>query len=132
MQNVTNQILSERINFDENKIDLTNKSDLKFKQKIELRNCSFSFNDEKKILKNLSLKFETGKIYGIRGVSGSGKTTLLRSINGLEKIESGKIFFEEEEINDFSLPVNSLSFDSMTKILSKFPETNLEDDKLDP
>ena len=37
-----------------------------------------------------------------------------------------------EKINDFSLPVNSLSFDSMTEILSKFPETNLEDDKLDP
>ena len=98
MQNVTNQILSERINFNENKTDLTNKSDLKFNQKIELRNCSFSFNDEKKILKNLSLKFETGKIYGIKGVSGSGKTTLLNILSGLLIPDTGKIFLDESEI----------------------------------
>ena len=37
-----------------------------------------------------------------------------------------------EKINDFSLPVNLLSFDSITEILSKFPEINLEEDKFDP
>ena len=45
-----------------------------------------------------------GEFLTILGPSGSGKTTLLRSINGLEKIEKGKILFEKEEINDFSLP----------------------------
>ena len=29
---------------------------------------------------------------------------MLRSINGLEKIDNGKIFFEKKEINEFSLP----------------------------
>ena len=98
MQNVTNQILSERINFDENKIDLTNKSDLKFKQKIELRTVHLVLM-MRKILKNLSLKFETGKIYGIKGVSGSGKTTLLNILSGLLIPDTGKIFLDESEVN---------------------------------
>ena len=39
----------------------------------------------------------------ILGPSGSGKTTLLRSINGLEDIESGTIFFDKEKIDEVSL-----------------------------
>ena len=98
MKNITNQILSEKINAQEEKVFFTNKSNLKFKKSIELRNCSFSFTKEKQIIKNLSFKFETGKIYGIKGASGSGKTTLLNLLSGLILPDSGKIFLDDKEI----------------------------------
>ena len=36
------------------------------------------------VLKNISLKFMTGRVYGIVGENGAGKTTLFRCIAGLE------------------------------------------------
>ena len=57
---------------------------------IKLKNISFSYQ-KRKILKNVNLKLEIGKIYGITGDSGSGKTTLLNIIAGLQKIQAGEI-----------------------------------------
>ena len=37
------------------------------------------------------------------GPSGSGKTTLLRSINGLESIDSGEIFFDNKKVDNIHL-----------------------------
>ena len=48
----------------------------------------------------MNLKVKRGEFLSILGPSGSGKTTLLRSINGLEKIENGKIFFDNEKIDE--------------------------------
>ena len=111
IENITNQILSENIYPQEGKLTFKNQSDLKFEKSIELRNCSFSFNREKQIIKNLSLKFETGKIYGIKGASGSGKTTLLNILSGLIVPNSGKIFLDEKEINkDHYLKLSNVSY----------------------
>ena len=44
---------------------------------IEIKNLSKRFNDVE-VIKNVSLKIEEGKIYGIIGHSGAGKSTLLR------------------------------------------------------
>ena len=47
---------------------------------LELKNISKTFNNSKKlnVLKNLSYKFQKGKIYSLMGPSGSGKSTLLK------------------------------------------------------
>ncbi len=71
---------------------------------LEIKNLNKTFDGGTEALRGVNLRVKRGEFLTILGPSGSGKTTLLRSINGLEKIESGKIFFEEEEINDFSLP----------------------------
>lgn len=39
------------------------------------------------VLRNISLEFKAGKVYGIVGENGAGKTTLFRCIAGLEKYE---------------------------------------------
>ncbi|SEW43023.1 ABC transporter ATP-binding protein [[Clostridium] fimetarium] len=39
------------------------------------------------ILQNINLRFESGKIYGLKGKNGSGKTMLMRAICGLIKAE---------------------------------------------
>ena len=102
IKNISNQILSENINFEENLNDFIDKPGLNFKNNLELKNCNFSFNNGKNIINNLSLKFEKGKIYGIKGVSGSGKTTLLNLISGLISPDSGQILLDGKEINNTS------------------------------
>lgn len=71
---------------------------------LEINNLKKKFEGGTEALRGVNLNVKKGEFLTILGPSGSGKTTLLRSINGLEKIEKGKILFEKEEINNFSLP----------------------------
>ena len=61
---------------------------------IELKNVSMAYGD-KKVIKNLSLRFDSPGTYAVLGPSGRGKTTLLRLIAGLEKPQSGSILLPE-------------------------------------
>lgn len=64
---------------------------------IELRNVNKSFKD-KEVIKNISLKINGGKIYGLLGRNGAGKTTLLRLINNREVLTSGEILIDGENV----------------------------------
>lgn len=46
---------------------------------------------EKKILDDVSLKLQSGNIYGFVGRNGSGKTMLFRALSGLMNISEGKV-----------------------------------------
>lgn len=56
---------------------------------IELKNIYFSYNKSQTLFENLSLKVESGKIYGLLGKNGAGKTTLLKNIAGLSFVKQG-------------------------------------------
>jgi branched-chain amino acid transport system ATP-binding protein len=47
---------------------------------------------------NVNLEIEEGKLYSVIGPNGAGKTTLVNALSGLQDIESGKIFFYDEDI----------------------------------
>lgn len=64
---------------------------------IDLLNVSKSFGS-KKIFTDLNLRFESGKSYALIGGSGSGKSTLLNIIGRLEKIDSGKVLVDKQDI----------------------------------
>lgn len=51
---------------------------------IRIENLS-KYYGTNQVLKNISISFEKGKVFGIVGENGSGKTTLFRCIAGLEK-----------------------------------------------
>lgn len=51
-----------------------------------------------KVLKGISIEIEQEKISVIVGASGAGKSTLLHILSGLDKPDSGKVFFDGEEI----------------------------------
>ena len=51
---------------------------------------------KKKILDDISLELENGKIYGFVGRNGCGKTMLFRALSGLMRIDSGKIIFNNK------------------------------------
>jgi len=56
---------------------------------IELKDVSKKIKGIE-VLKNLNCRFESGKVYGLKGKNGSGKTMLMRAVCGLIKT-SGKI-----------------------------------------
>ncbi|MGQ0827432.1 MAG: ABC transporter ATP-binding protein [Bacteroidota bacterium] len=60
---------------------------------IEVKNISKSFTD-RKVLSDISFRFEEGKTNMIIGSSGSGKTTLLRCMVGLNEIDTGEVLFD--------------------------------------
>ena len=60
-------------------------------------NVSKTFGS-KKIFTDLNLIFESGKSYALIGGSGSGKSTLLNIIGRLEKIDSGNVLVDKQDI----------------------------------
>jgi len=58
---------------------------------LETRNLSKSYNSQW-ALKNINLRLEKGRIYGLIGKNGAGKTTLMRLVTGLGFPTEGEIF----------------------------------------
>ena len=56
------------------------------------------------VLKGVNQTIEKGEVVSIIGPSGGGKSTFLRCLNLLEKPESGKIYFEGDDIKEGKLP----------------------------
>lgn len=50
-------------------------------------------------LDDINAQFDKGQVISLIGPNGSGKTTLIKSILGMVKADSGKIFFNDELIN---------------------------------
>mgnify|MGYP001170803620 CR=1 FL=1 len=71
---------------------------------LEIKNLKKTFQERTEALRGVDLKVSKGEFISILGPSGSGKTTLLRSINGLENIDNGEIFFDNKKINEGYLP----------------------------
>lgn len=73
---------------------------------LKLENINYGYIDggyRREILKNLSYEFEEGTFYTILGPSGSGKTTLLSIMAGLDKQESGTVYYDGEDIAKMGL-----------------------------
>ena len=72
--------------------------------KIEIKNVSKDYeNNDGTILhavKNATLTVNNGEVVVIIGPSGSGKSTLLRTVNALEKAQSGSIYIDGVNIMD--------------------------------
>ena len=64
---------------------------------VRLEAVHKSFGDNH-VLRGIDLEVRSGEVLTIIGPSGSGKSTLLRCVNLLEPLDSGRIFFEGEEI----------------------------------
>lgn len=63
---------------------------------IEFKNLCKNYGS-KEALKNINLKIEKGKIYGLLGPNGSGKTTLIKIINDLLQPTSGEVLIQGKE-----------------------------------
>jgi ABC-2 type transport system ATP-binding protein len=73
---------------------------------IKVDRVSKSFGEEQ-VLKEVSLRLENGRVYGIIGNNGSGKTVLFKCICGFMKPDKGEITVENKRIGiDTDFPEN--------------------------
>ncbi len=75
---------------------------------IELKNVSFSYDNENEILHDVNLKIEYGTFNLLSGYSGEGKSTLMYLISGIiphinNGFVKGKVLINDEDIKDKSL-----------------------------
>lgn len=66
---------------------------------VEVKNVTKQFK-ETTALKNVSVSFEKGKIYGVVGRNGSGKTVMFKCICGLLAVTDGEITVLGQTIGD--------------------------------
>ena len=65
---------------------------------LRIEDLSLSYGD-KPVVQNLNLRVKKGQVVSIIGPNASGKSTILKSIAGIIKPVSGKIFIEEKDIS---------------------------------
>ena len=73
---------------------------------LELQHISFE-RDNKKILDDVSIKFEDNKFIAITGPNGSGKSMLAKIIMGIVKPDAGKVIFDGQDITEMSIDERS-------------------------
>ncbi len=59
-------------------------------------------NAEVTAIDDVSLSIRKGEVFGIIGMSGAGKSTLVRTLNRLEKVTEGTVFFDGENLGELS------------------------------
>ena len=79
--------------------------------------------DGVEILKEMNLEIEDGEIVSILGPSGCGKTTLLNLILGITEADSGKIWFNGEDITN--LAMEKRGFNIVFQDYALFPNLNV-------
>ena len=92
-----------------------------------------SFGDNE-VLKGVSFRVKKGEAVSIIGSSGSGKSTILRSIVGLEKINDGSIYIDDEPlvengvyIDDKTFRVRSLKMGMVFQHFNLFPHLSVRE-----
>lgn len=95
------QNLQEEVRYDEKDKIMDIRAD---EITIELNNISFSYGNNKDVVKNLSFKVEPGKKVALVGRTGAGKSTILNLVAGLYEPNRGNITIGH--FNPFKIPSN--------------------------
>ncbi|WCE30622.1 ABC transporter ATP-binding protein [Vibrio sp. SCSIO 43137] len=78
---------------------------------IELKNIDFSYNEERKIIDDLSLHIPQGKRVALVGASGGGKSTLIQLLLGIYQKNSGEILINGH-------PIEQVGYDQLREKLA--------------
>lgn len=69
----------------------------------EFQSVTFAYEEDKKVLQDLSVKVEQGQTVAFVGESGSGKSTILNLVIGFIKPTEGKILLDGKDLNRINL-----------------------------
>lgn len=100
-------------NLIENDIELKGLEKMSFDEKIEFRDLTFKYNEEKEILKNISFDIRKGEKIAIVGKSGSGKSTILKLLLKYYDEYDGKILIDGVDIKE----IDNLSIFKLISII---------------
>jgi ATP-binding cassette, subfamily B, bacterial PglK len=79
--------------------NLNQSKNLNIKDSIDIKNISYSYDKDKKILDNISLKINKNDKIGIFGKSGSGKSTFVDIVFGLISPNNGSIYIDDKKLD---------------------------------
>jgi cell division transport system ATP-binding protein len=65
---------------------------------ISFVNVTKGYLSKEPVFKNINLKIDNGEFLFLTGISGAGKSTVFRLLMGLEKPDSGQVFFQGQEV----------------------------------
>ena len=65
---------------------------------MEFSDLKYTYDGKQNVIKGMNGKIEQGRLYAILGPSGCGKTTLLSLLGGLDSPDSGRIYFDGQDI----------------------------------
>ena len=71
--------------------------------RIEFRNVSYAYDEDKNVLRHVDLTIEKGKTFALVGPSGGGKTTICHLIPHFYDVHSGEILLDGKEIHSLTL-----------------------------
>jgi len=102
----------------ENAIPVSN-----FKDIIEYRNVSFSYNNDVKVIDNMSFTIKKGDTCAIVGPSGMGKSTLIDLLPRFYDVTSGEIFIDGINIQEYVIDDLRSLFALVTQDVVLFNDT---------
>ena len=70
---------------------------------VEFSGVSFGYEKDRKVLKDVSFRLESGHSIAIVGPSGSGKSTIINLIPRLYDVDSGSVTFDGVDVRDLDL-----------------------------
>ena len=83
--------------------------------------------DNKKLISDINMELEKGKIITLIGPNGSGKTTLLKTVAGLLKEVSGAVYLEEKSLQNLDSNEQSKLMSVMLTQRSKYDYATCRD-----
>lgn len=74
-----------------------------FDGNIRFENVRFSYIADEEVLKGINLNVKSGETIAIVGATGAGKSTIINLLNRFYEINSGAIYIDNQNINEFKL-----------------------------
>jgi ATP-binding cassette subfamily B multidrug efflux pump len=71
--------------------------------RIEFRNVSFAYQDDHRVLENVSFTIEPGETVAVVGHTGAGKTTLTSLLLRFYEVKDGQVLFDDVDIRSLRL-----------------------------
>jgi len=90
----------------------------KFNDKIELKNVSFSYDNNKYILNDINLTIHKSELLAIVGHSGVGKTTIADLIARFYDVTEGEILID-------GINIKNIKFESLRKLIGLVPQETI-------
>lgn len=68
---------------------------------LEVKDVVKSFGSNR-VLKHMNFQLRSGEVHALLGINGAGKSTLIKIISGAYRPDSGKVYFENSEVDNMT------------------------------